>query len=120
MSFMTKLRTQMVAVLRYFNLNTNVGRDVFPTKHYRPGPASQSHPEFSLNFPVKSENLADIKYAERQSRIAAEAAERVEVLSSDPRTDYRNAFHFPSFKQMPFGVPERRVRYVQIQDPNKY
>jgi hypothetical protein len=118
MSLFAKFRTQMVSVLKYFNLNTNVGRDVFPKKEYRAGPASAPHPEFSLNFPVKSENLADMRYAERQTRMAAESGVKLETMSTDPRTDPRNAFHHPTLKQIPFAVPDRRTKIVQVHESN--
>jgi hypothetical protein len=48
-------------ISRIFYINLDVGKLQFPEKNrYRyPAPASREAPDFSLNFPVKSETLSN-------------------------------------------------------------
>ena len=59
----------------FFKVSFEIGKGQFPDKkQYRyPAPANQASPDFTLNFPVKTETLSNQRYAERIPRLADEA-----------------------------------------------
>jgi len=57
-----KFKSRAKKAVEWAGLNAEVGRDVFPDRHtYRPSPVSAPRPDFSLNFPVKTENVAEVR-----------------------------------------------------------
>jgi hypothetical protein len=105
-------------VANTFYINLDVGKLQFPEKNkYRyPAPASREPPDFSLNFPVKSESLSNQRYAERAPRLYRESVEpnaveygtanpdlskvrwtRPTALPDDPKIDPRNLWLFREY-----------------------
>lgn len=116
-----RVQVKMRGVLKALNLATDVGRDVFPERKYRPAPASAPAPLMSLNFPMKTENLADKTYATRAPRLAAQAGEVHRQLSSNPNEDFRNMYFAPGPHMWPVKVPTNRmiVDLITFQEGDK-
>ena len=111
MSWFIRLRDRFRHVVTRLNLNPDVGRDVFPERKYRPGPASQPAPELSLNFPLKQENLAEMTYATRKPRLARQAGVQYNELSSKPTEDFRNLYYACPPELWPLKTPTQRMMF---------
>jgi len=77
--------TNRTKLEHFFKVSFEVGKGQFPEKkQYRyPAPANQASPDFTLNFPVKTETLSNQRYAERIPRLANEANEpETEAIST--------------------------------------
>lgn len=104
-------------VEHFFKVSFEIGKGQFPDKkQYRyPAPANQASPDFTLNFPVKTETLSNQRYAERIPRLvdeahkpeteaistanpnlstvpAAQLSEVLHKLPSNPKLDPRNVW----------------------------
>jgi len=76
----------------YMGFNTEVATKNWPTRGtYRIAPASAPAPTFTHNFPLKQDQITDLHFVDRATRLNRESMNVPVILNhSSPRRDVRN------------------------------
>jgi hypothetical protein len=79
----------------YMGFNPEVATKNWPSRGtYRVAPASAPAPTFTHNFPLKQEQIADLEFQDRATRLGREAMDmRVIFAHTDSRRDIRNVWN---------------------------